>query len=43
MDELRANVIKNLKKADGSPIDKLNELFNETGKIKKCRKCLVKT
>lgn len=35
MDELRANVIKNLKKADGSPIDKLNELFNETGKIKK--------
>jgi len=34
MDELRANVIKNLKKADGSPIDKLNELFNETRKIK---------
>lgn len=35
MDELRANVIKNLKKADGSPIDGLNELFNEIGKIKK--------
>lgn len=35
IDELRANVIKNLKKADGSPIDGLNELFNEIGKIKK--------
>ena len=30
MDELRQNVIKNLKKADGSPIDELSELFNET-------------
>lgn len=30
MDELRENVIKNLKKADGSPIDELSELFNET-------------
>jgi len=28
MDELRANVIKNLKKADGSPIDELNALFS---------------
>jgi len=26
MDELRANVIKNLKKADGSPIDELNNI-----------------
>lgn len=28
MDELRGNVIKNLKKADGSPIDELNVLFS---------------
>lgn len=33
MDELRANVIKNLKKADGSPIDELNNIPLEKVKI----------
>lgn len=33
MDELRANVIKNLKKADGSPIDELNNISLEKVKI----------
>lgn len=33
MDELRENVIKNLKKADGSPIDELNSIPLEKVKI----------